>query len=249
MTEIIHLDNAPIKEAIIDLRVEISEPDDAVLERLATLATELSEDYPGKIELNHGNFGLNISEEQTISTDFQQRRIGFRLNNQDENQVVQLKIGGFTFSRLEPYETWEQMQQEAKRLWDMYFEGVNPTKVTRVATRFINVIRIPLNNGIDFDKILTAAPQVPENLPQGIGGFMTRVIIPYQDCNAAAIVAQAFEGLDNGYVPITLDIDVFSNLEMPGIDEDYWSTLEKLRNIKNDIFRESVRKETLELFK
>ncbi|MCP4414034.1 MAG: TIGR04255 family protein, partial [Gammaproteobacteria bacterium] len=180
----------------------LAEPPEVVLEKLNQLAAELEDTYPIKKDINHGNFGIHINDGQTLSTDIQRSRIGVRLNSQNELQIVQLKTSGFTFSRLEPYESWDQMEQEAKRLWDIYSNASTPVNITRVATRFINVMRIPMDGFVDFDKVLTAAPQVPENLPQGIASFLTRVVIPYTEHNGAAIVTQAFEALDNNYIPI-----------------------------------------------
>ncbi len=46
-------------------------------------------------------------------------------------------------SRLPPYEDWAKLLIETKRIWTQYVERLAPQRVTRVATRFINNLRLP----------------------------------------------------------------------------------------------------------
>lgn len=240
------LSNPPIKEALIDIQVVLS--DEVTIESLGNLTDKLKDEYPTKEDINRGNLNIHFDKSQKVLASAEHNRIGIRLTSPDGLQIVQFRLNGFTFSRLEPYESWGQMEQEAKRLCDIYFEAVNPTEIKRIATRFINVMRIPMVGFVDFDTVLTAAPQIPEELPQGIASFLSRVVIPYVDINAAAIVTQAFEARETQTVPITLDIDVFSSQSFSPKQAEYWEVLNKLRDIKNNIFFESITENTLELF-
>ncbi|NOQ80512.1 MAG: TIGR04255 family protein [Gammaproteobacteria bacterium] len=246
MAEKRFLSKAPIKEALIDIQVVLS--NDVTIDNLDKLADEIKNEYPKKEDLARGNFNIHVDESQKISTSAEHNRIGIRLTSSDGLQIVQFRLNGFTFSRLEPYESWNQMEQEAKRLCNIYFDVVKPIEINRVATRFINVMRIPMVGFVDFDTVLTAAPQIPEKLPQGLSSFLTRVVIPYVDIKAAAIVTQAFEAKDGQTVPITLDIDVFSVQRFSPKEAEHWDVLNKLKEIKNDIFFESITDKTLELF-
>ena len=156
-------------------------------------------------------------------------------------------MDGFTFSRLTLYETWELFRDEAYRLWEKYKEITAPV-ITRVALRYINKMEIPLPIK-DFSDYLTAAPNVPEGLPQGVSSFLTRVVIHEPSIDAAAIITQALDQIVNLNVfPIILDIDVFKQRSEGINEEDAWDILEKLRHFKNEIFFKSITEKAKELF-
>src|SRR5258708_20692263 len=58
--------------------------------------------------------------------------------------VAQFRIDGFTFSKLEPYTTWEEVFAEASRLWQLYVAKAQPPEGIRVAGRDINRLRVPV---------------------------------------------------------------------------------------------------------
>ncbi|MEW5816558.1 MAG: TIGR04255 family protein, partial [Spirochaetota bacterium] len=172
---------------------------------------------------------------------------GYIFTSADQKQIFQARIDGFTFSRLKPYETWEQLRDEAHRVWQLY-GGVVSTEITRVALRYINRMEFPLPIR-DFSDYLTAAPIVPAGLPQGVSSFLTRVVIHEPEIDAAAIITQALEQVVNpSILPIILDIDVFKQKSEGISEEDAWDTLDKLRHFKNKIFFESITEKAKELF-
>ena len=246
MARIRHLSRAPIKEAIIDIQVVL--PKAISTEDLDRGASVFKTDYPIKNELKQGKFDIRLDQEQALSTNLEQKHTGFRYSSSDNTQVVQFRLNGFTFSRLEPYQTWSEMKQEAMRLWDIYVDTATPVKISRVATRYINVMRIPLPI-VEFSDVLTASPQIPDDLPQGVSSFFSRVVSQNHEINATAIVIQAFDTTDNNYAPIMLDIDVFANSEFAAEESGHWDCLDKLRGYKNDIFFKNITEATAELFK
>ncbi|HPE81914.1 MAG TPA: TIGR04255 family protein, partial [Gammaproteobacteria bacterium] len=147
----------------------------------------------------------------------------------------------------EPYQTWEEMVEEAKELWNNTQDIFGGREVVRIATRFINLMRIPLPI-TNFDDYLTAGPKVPEKLPQGISSFITRIVIQNPEIDAAAFVTQALESTDQLHAPITLDIDVVKQINSTISEMKIWETMERLRDFKNDVFFESITERTAELF-
>jgi uncharacterized protein (TIGR04255 family) len=120
-----------------------------------------------------------------------------------------------------------------------------------VGLRYINKFDIPLFPQAlrDFNEYLTAAPIVPEGLPQGVNSFLTRVVIHDPEIDAAAIITQAFEQIiDPKFIPIILDIDAFKQKDRIG-EEEAWQALEELRHFKNKIFFSSITEKAKELFK
>jgi uncharacterized protein (TIGR04255 family) len=143
MTEVRHLDNAPITEAIIDFRVKL--PSEFQVETFLELKNTIGDRFP-KVEdrkLFSSQFKIKKGEPQPLSSEYHGIQ-GYFFRPEDDKTVVQFRIDGFTFSRLKPYTYWEKMLEEARELWGMYCELAQPEAVTRLATRYINHINIPL---------------------------------------------------------------------------------------------------------
>ena len=248
MTEYLILRNAPITEALIDFRIKIKDGFD--VGQIETLYSVISGEYPdkkarhrleGRFEFKKGDKPFSLSTE-TID--------GYIFTSADKKQVFQARIDGFTFNRLKPYDRWETFREEAQRLWHLFRDLISP-EIVRVGLRYINKFDIPLfpQPLRDFNEYLTAAPIVPEGLPQGVSSFLTRVVIQNQEIDAAAIITQAFEQIiDPKFIPIILDIDAFKQKDRIG-EEEAWQALEDLRLFKNAIFFSSITEKTKELFK
>lgn len=248
MAEYSLLKNAPITEALIDIRIKIKEGFD--VERFQALSEAISGQYPdkkarhrweGRFEFKKGE-GPISSGAETID--------GYIFTSVDGKQVFQSRVDGFTFNRLKPYDRWESFRDEARRLWQLYSSLVEPD-IVRVAVRYINKFNIPLfpQPLRDFSEYLTAAPIVPEGLPQGVSSFLSRVVVHDPEADADAIMTQAFEQIvDPKLLPIILDIDLFKQGELISEDEA-WQILEKLRHLKNKIFFKSITEKAKELFK
>ena len=240
-----HLDHAPIKEALIDIRGTPAGVFEFNLDN--DIYKEVMRGYPKKEEISFNQIGIQINQNKPVQTITQQAPYGYRFTSSDDKQIVQFKKDGFTFSRLEPYKTWEQMRDSAKILWNLY-SSINPLQVvSRVATRYINVIKLPLPFS-DFDEYLTASPQIPSTLPQSVSGFFTRTIINEPQQGISCIITQAMEGQDKEHLSITLDIDVIKIEQFAPDSDQIWYTLENIREFKNKVFFEYVTEKCLELF-
>jgi uncharacterized protein (TIGR04255 family) len=243
MAEYSLLPNAPITEALIDIRIKAKEDFDVA--HFLTLHDAISGQYP---ERRHATDGkeFEFKRKTPISP---VRKIDGTFSPLLMAAIFQARIDGFTFNKLKPYDKWEPFRDEALRLWELYKDLISP-EIIRVALRFINKIDIPLfsQTALDFDDYLTAGPIVPKELPQGISSFLTRVVIHDPEIDVAAIITQAFEQIvDPKLIPIILDIDVFRQKEVIS-EEEAWQTLEKLRHFKNRIFFASKTEKTKELF-
>ncbi|MES9970327.1 MAG: TIGR04255 family protein [Candidatus Thiodiazotropha sp.] len=241
-----HLDNAPIKEAIID--IQIARNNDFDIKVFEQCYRKIKKDYPSTDSINKGLLGFHFGSDSSMSTTMDQQHAGYKYSSIDKKNIVQFRNNGFTFSRLEPYETWESMSTEAKKLWEIYKETCNSCSISRIATRYINVMRIPLPIK-DFKLYLNSPPIIPETLPQGISSFLTRVVIQNPEIQSQGIVTQALDRPEEGCAPITLDIDIVKHGDYNIDENEFWTDLEKMRIFKNDIFFESITEKTAELFK
>ena len=51
---------------------------------------------------------------------------GIQFWSGDEKEVLQFGIGGYTFSRLSPYQSWEMHFPKAMKYWERYLDVVKP---------------------------------------------------------------------------------------------------------------------------
>lgn len=239
-----HLSRAPIREAIIDIRT--TPPCD--VKTIAKLAEALKEQYPAQQTMVSKMFGFEVAEKQFTTPQRGDGPQGMRLTDASGKHVAQLRVDGFTFSRIAPYETWEAMRAQAFELWSRFLEVAQVERVTRVAVRYINVMPLPATMR-EFTDYLTAAPTLPPTLPQGVGSYFMRLVVADPDTRATALITQALEAIQQGeQIPIVLDIDVFRDLDQLATSKSVWDTLDQLREFKNRVFFESITETTAELF-
>lgn len=241
-----NLANAPIKEAIVDIRLKL--PKEFNVHHFKSIGEKLKNDYPTEktIHFHETKIGLKGSD-KIIST--HEKINGYRYESLDGIKIVQLKDDGFTYNRLKPYESWDEVRDEAMRIWNLYTDLIKPEFINRIALRYINNLNAPLPMK-DFKDYLTCPPEVPEGLPQGISSFLYRVVVPHSDSRITAIITQAMEAtLDiKNKIPIILDIDVFKITEDGFLKEDILVIFEKLRIFKNQVFFKSITPKLLETY-
>jgi len=240
------LKNAPIREAIIDLKVSPS----IDVESLGPIVESLKKSFPQQEMMQQSTFGFAVSPTEMRTSKIDGRIQGRRLTSGDGKHIVQFRVDGFTFSRLPQYQTWEAMREHAEPLWQTYVQHSKPEKITRAAVRYINVMDFPIPIS-DLRDYLSAPPSLPASLPQELGGFFSRVTVVHREINAAAFVTQALESSLGNKVQVILDIDVFresKNDEWKASDHGVWGELEKMRIFKNQIFFESITEKTAGLF-
>lgn len=244
MIEKRHIPTAPIKEALIDIQVAL--PEKVTTEALNSKYAQIADRYPKHETLQRGEFGLHRDAGHPTRVTIDHTVVGYRYTSDDGRRVVQFRRDGFTFSRLEPYDEWKDMKEEAVRLWKIYANSVSPDPITRVATRFVNLLKLPLNT--ELKEYLTAPPTIPEGLNQKLSSFLTRIEIRNPSIEAHGILTQALEGVREDHVPIVLDIDVFITRQFDPLDKEFWHCLDQLRDFKNSVFFESITEKAMEIF-
>lgn len=245
MTEVFH--NAPITEAVIDIRVRL--PENVALAEIENLYGQIKAEYPSKAPRNLWEGKFEIKGKGEPHTESRLQQLGYKFTNADNSQVVQFRLDGFTFSRLRPYTQWEDVCPKARRLWGLFMQGTKPVEVTRLAVRYINSIEIP-SKDFDLDDYFTAIPKIPDGLPQVLDSFFVRTQIPFAEQDATAVTVQTpANKQDPTKTAILVDIDVFRTVSLLPEDERIWEIFNKLREIKNAIFRRSITPKTEALFR
>jgi uncharacterized protein (TIGR04255 family) len=240
----IHYENAPITEALIDIRVELPTAL-AGLRVLESVHERVKSGYPGKKKRLYVQGQFSAGDQ--VGASATQTHTGFAFSSEDGKQIFQARLDGFTFSRLRPYGSWPELRDEGRRLWDIYREAVTPERVTRVAVRYINQIDIPLP-AIDYKDYFRTTPEVSPALPQGLGGFFLQLQFPQTDFGGLLILTEtAVPPPSPETNSVVLDLDVFKEADMVP-DEEVWDLLEILRNRKNEFFEGCITDRTRALF-
>jgi uncharacterized protein (TIGR04255 family) len=235
----------PIQEALLDFRVGFVNP--PTQDDIKKLVPILARNYPVSNDVFRYNapiaFGEGVGTTNQISNFG-----GLRFESTERNFVFQAHVDGFTISKLKPYRNWDELVNEAKELWKDYFGVLKPQTIERIACRYIN--RIEVNEKVfDFNDYLTAAPHVPEKLPQGVSRYLTQMEIPAPQEGATVIITQSLEGISDAPPAFLLDIDVFKVESFTAEESLWWVQLEKLRTLKNQFFFENVTDKAKALFR
>lgn len=244
MTTYIHLTRPPLREAAIHVQLAEELP--------ATFADRLKEIALGGFEkvlpIKKGKFSLQINVDSPSQASVMTDELdGYRYQSGDGARVVQLRRSAMTFSVLQGYTDWDEIRSSARSIWNQYLTIAGPVVVALVAVRYINVIGIPL--GADFDDFLAAGPRIPIQLPQTLLSFFHRVVVPFPDAEATAIITQATEPPTQTNVPVLLDLEINAQCKAQGGSTEIWSRLEQLREIKNMVFFSSLTEKALGLYR
>ena len=242
-----HYQRAPITEAIIDLRM--TPRADLTLDHLKRLCELNAANYPS-VEPTIEAMGLmHVRPGVSAMASAEQKQTGFRCTDSSEKYVCQLRLNGFTLSRLAPYESWGPFRDEARRLWQEFRKVAQPTVTTRLALRYINRIDIP-QRPVELKDYFRTFPEVSPDLPQELVGFFMQLRIPQAEIAGQLLINQTIvPPTREDVVSVILDLDLFQDEQVAQDDSEVWDSFEVLHTCKNDIFESCITNKTRELFR
>lgn len=236
-----HLSKAPIAEAVVELRVT-GHP--AATDAIDRFAAALKSDYSKQEPLQQALGNLHLGETM-VRAEIPVSRIGVRLASGDNKDVVIGSTRSLVVSRLMPYESWDALIEKVVRVWPVYREHFGPSRVIRAGVRCINHIALG-DETVDLDTIFTAGPKVPPALPQDLGQYSTRVVLPIED-DVGVSIAQKLEPPAKHVV---LDIDAFSSMDAkPDDDATLLGKLGTLHDLRNRAFFASLHQHVWEQYR
>lgn len=243
-----HLSRVPIVEAVVDVRAKTRAGFNA--EALLEVHSQLLPAYQNREEISHLEFGFRQSggkpPEQHVKD---LGKLGYRFITSDKLQIAQFRTDGFSFSRLAPYARWEELFEEAARLWAIYEKAAPLEEATRLAVRYINRLPLPANNVQDFSPFLAAPPPVPRELNVLLNHFLTRVTIREPASPIVAHIVQATQPAPSEeIISVILDIDVFETGAFAPIGGVILPRFAALREVKNRLFFASLTEQAVALF-
>lgn len=242
------LSRAPIVEAIIGVtaRAVSSWEEPAISEILK----QRLPDYPNvqsHREIRH-EFKLapNAQTEQAVQD---MGWLGLRCESADKLHITQFNRDGFSFSRLKPYQSWEEFYQEGLRLWELFNEIAQPTEIQRIGLRFINRIEFSQDK-VELKDFLQNPPKTPRGMDIPFEGFLhhTTLVVPGYPYGINVIQTVQPPQVADASWGVILDIDIFTT--KPIVNRDLIEQhLTDMRWLKNKVFFGSITTKTLEMIK
>jgi uncharacterized protein (TIGR04255 family) len=242
-----HFEHAPIVEAVIEIRTRVESPweESALRDQLKAKLPG----YPKIFSQSAFRHELKVKGDQPPEQLFHDLGWkGLRLQSADGRYIAQFNRDGFVFSRLQPYESWDQFKDEAVRLWNMHAELTKSIEVQRLGVRFINRITLPVGE-VRLEDYLRVPPQPPGELDLQIMSFFHQDSLlvtghPYAINIVKTVQPPHGSGSDGG--ALILDIDVFTTKPFEHRPADIEKHLAEMRWLKNKVFYSSLTKGALE---
>ena len=171
---------APIVEAVLDVRARLSSPFSE--ECLNDLRAREQDSYPKFRRPFQVQFKVERTDPALEPTsEVSSLANGGAMVSDDGLQLFQARPDGFSHNRLAPYKDWVSFRSEARRLWNLYREVVQPEFIEFLGLNYIN--RIGLPGGAEISDYLRAYIQVPPELPQvlEVHNFQVQMVDPESD--------------------------------------------------------------------
>jgi uncharacterized protein (TIGR04255 family) len=246
-----HYLHAPITEAVISIGYEL--PSEVRLEDLLKVHAKLESEYPARAEHFTVEFQVDATERHGKAGAPQV--VGYQLVSPDRKRIVRLTLSDLTFSQLGPYDRWEALRTETRRIWTILEAVLQPRRIIRVSVRFINRIDMPdpQASGVDLDIYFHTAPKIPPELPQVMNTYFVRLELPFElplraPHGVLILTLTAAQPPSAGVVSAILDLDaIMQNIDMNTTNA--WQAIEELRDVKNAAFEASITDAARELFK
>ena len=239
-----HLSKAPIVEAVIDIRVVPSVKWDEI-----SLQSDLKQrlpDFPKVEPLRHARYQIAVGKQVNPTVeDF--GCVGFKFQSSDNLHIAQFNKEAFVFSRLKPYENWEQLSGEALRLWVIYCELLKPKDVKRIGLRFINRIAIKQEK-IELADYYKYPPAPLKELNWTLTGYLHHDVMQVPETSYRVNLIKTVQNVP-GEIGLILDIDVFMQNPFEYNELRIKECLEEMRWVKNKVFFGSLTDEIIQELK
>ena len=185
--------------------------------------------------------------DKLLPPDVREAPTGVFFKTMDELNIAQFRSDGFTFNRLPPYTSWQEVFPEAMRLWQEYCRMAAPIRVVRVAARYINRLRFAMP--VELSAFLSASPVVPEPLPQLLRGYLTRIVLTDPQTTNSVVVTQALErSAEPDHVVLLLDVDAYRDVDLEAEDDTIAAIFASLHDLKNRVFFGSITERAAEMY-
>jgi uncharacterized protein (TIGR04255 family) len=246
----LHLSNAPIVEAVVDIDCDL--PIGLDLSALDQRAKEVfASAYPKARRKVVQQHQIKAAPELPPEFSVQTAVDALQFLKDDDLQLVQVRSGGYSFNRLAPYSSLDDYLPEIERTWREFVDLVAPVQIRRIALRYINRILLPTVEGrVQLDDYLRLGPQVADEEALELLGFLHQQSAVEVATGNQVNTAMVMQPLEDSRLPLIFDIEA---MNLTPIDPQAWEnvrgTILSLRRLKNYVFRNTLTEQCLNLFR
>jgi uncharacterized protein (TIGR04255 family) len=228
--------NAPITEAVLDIRTRLDSPS---LTRLSEIRDAA---YPNLfLTPNLTEFTFTVGE-GAPSVNTSSEPLGFAYRTTDEKDIFQVRKDGFSHNRLAPYTEWGAFSNEARRLWHLYKEQASPAAIELISLNYVNELYMPF--GKSFEDYFRTYIEVPRELPQILYGFSFTYQLLLPNETGTLQIAQGYGPVKKPeHSTIILNIQAFRQVNRSCAEiseEELWTWFENLRDAKSQAFEACI---------
>ncbi len=242
--------NPPIVEAVFDVECDL--PPGQEIAGLEGLTRQCFRDrYPKFRTQFVQEYKIPATPDESHGVAVRHGVQAFQFLQEDERQLVQVRVQGFSFNRLAPYTSLDDYLPEIERTWRLYLGLAKPLQIRLIRLRFINRILLPMREGrVQLDDYFRVGPRLPEEDKLALVGFLIQhAAVEVETRNQVNIVLTG-QKPEGDKLPVIFD-NCVAAVE-PGEPEDWsWilAKIQVLRDLKNRIFRSTVTEKCVDLFR
>lgn len=238
------LKNPPLKEALLDIRVEAGDEIDVT--RLLELPVSLASMFEVGRELISFGTEIKFTGPEHSAEAKPTELTGYEFQSSDNSLLMRLEKTGCSIHKLSGYTEWEEFIPIAHHMWEHYSSIANPHEPVRLGLRYINQVRLdlPFSLGDYFNFFLNSPADLPFSL---IPQMLTQFTLSDQVQNQYGIVTLSLISVmdHSDKVDVYFDIDIGKS---DGLDVTrIWTDFDQMRDMKNEIFFRGITAKTLEM--
>ena len=228
----------PIFECVMELRFR-----DTPRSKFAEKAARRIEGYYDHSHTDRlVNFEVTVVE-GSVRTSSTEPSPFIKLSSSDQTDACTLSTDKIYWTRLAPYKGWNEFIGRIERDLAALSRDVGQRTLSRIGLRYRNRIDVPIEQPTQicrYEDFLEVKINLPDLLDP-TSGFEWRISKEFPNLGLAAVV---MSGVMQPVIPLMgaflLDIDVFAQID-GALDRTHISeTLVKMRNLKNEIFENSI---------
>jgi uncharacterized protein (TIGR04255 family) len=242
-----NLKNPPVILAIFQIKYQ---KEGLVLNDFLKYDTIIKREYPNRMDNYHSNINLPKTFMPGISTvtgKADTKINSYAYLSKDQKQKLIIEEGTITYTDENKYTGWDNFKQRSLESLQLFDEIFNQSTIKRISIRFVNrFVLKDLNDPLDyFTTTVSSANAEGFTYPVVEYAFKLKTIIP--DTNIYSYINQTTIPVNENQTDYIFDIDV---LELTNLlfDKSLISDkLEKLREIKNNLFFDNLTQKTIAL--
>lgn len=219
------------------------------LTKIKPVDTNIQKYLPKKQEASHTNVSvagpppIGVSK---MNGEANRQITGYTYFAKDQKYKLMITKDSLIFVDENPYQGWDHFVGEVKIYLDIFNEFLGSLIIRRVSVRFINNFTLgEFEDPTEYFKTMVSTTEDVEfSYPVVKYGFSLTFDVP--NSNIFAQVKQGLHDNTEKGVDYVFDIDVIEQTNLMFDTESITSTLDNLRDVKNNIFFENITDKTIQ---